>query len=138
MKIINSAILELALEFAACEAYQCEVIDTEMEDSLIGCNAEYKSAEEWIRDKVKWWIDSVSEKFKTFHQSKTIEYNEPTVKAAYIFYKLKLGETININDKTMITRVPGGWMWVSVSHPRNGTFIPYNNEFMSIIEGEGD
>lgn len=45
-----------ALYRAAEEAYQDQVIDTEMYDNLIGEGKEFESKEQWIEEKVQMWI----------------------------------------------------------------------------------
>jgi len=136
VETINPTLLQLALEQAAGEAYQHEVLDPEMEDIIIGDGGEYATPEDWVITKVQLWIDRVSDKFKPFHQTDTIEISEKVITTAHMFYKLKLGETININKDVIITRVPGGWIWTGLNNPRPTSFIPYNNEFLSIIQGE--
>lgn len=136
METINSTLLQLALEQAAGEAYQDEIIDTEMEDAIIGEDGEFATPEDWVRHKIKRWIDCVGEKFKLFRQMDVIEINEKAITTAHMFYNLKLGETININKDVIITRVPGGWIWTGLVNPRPTSFIPYNNEFLSIIQGD--
>lgn len=136
METINPTLLQLALELAAGEAYQDEVIDTEMEDVIIGEDGEFATPEDWTKAKVQQWIDCVGEKFKLFHQMDIIEINEKTITTAHLFYKLKLGETININKDVVITRVPGGWIWIHLQPPKAISFIPYNEEFLSTIQGD--
>jgi len=133
--IINPTILQLALEQAAKEIYQFEVIDPEMEDAVIGPGEEFETAEDWVEDRIKTWIESVEFKFKPLGQSEKIEIDEKTITSAILFYKLKLGEAININKNTVVTRVPGGWIWQSAIPPCSSSFIPYNDEFLSIIKG---
>jgi len=137
-KMLNPAILKLALERAAIDAYQYEVVDPEMIDEIIGEDGEYDTPEDWVIEKVKWWIELVAKKLKVFHQAKEFEISEKTITAAHLFYELKLGDTININKNIMIMRVPGGWVWASACNPCPTTFIPYNSEFLSIIQGEND
>lgn len=47
--------LETALSAAAQEAFENEVIDTQMTDNVIGSNCEFSSKEEWIDSKIKDW-----------------------------------------------------------------------------------
>lgn len=136
MKMLNPVILQLALQFAANRAYKEDVVDTGMEDTVIGENGEYETAEDWIQGKMDEWMSEVTNKFKLFRQSEVIEVDENVVMFADIFFNITLGETKKLNKDVSITRVPGGWMWVSELNPRPGTFIPYNDEFLSTIKGE--
>lgn len=137
-KVLNPTILMLALELAAKILYQHEVVDPEMEDIIIGDDGEYPTAEEWVSGRIQSLIETVGEKFKMFHQAGKFEISEKTIASAYMFYKLTVGESININKNVMITRVPGGWVWQSLGHPCSNTFIPYSDEFLSVIQGEVD
>ena len=48
-------------------------------------------------------------------------------------YNLKLHEGINLPFGIFVMRVPGGWIYDCWDHEKDsfkqGTFIPYNNEF---------
>lgn len=136
MKMINPVILQLALQYAANRAYKEEIVDTEMEDATIGVDGEYETPEGWVQGKMDEWISAVKKKFKLFRQSEEIEVDEKVILFADIFFNIKLGETKKLNKDVSITRVPGGWMWVSVLNPNPGTFIPYSDEFLSTIKGE--
>lgn len=50
-------------------------------------------------------------------------------------YKLKLHESIDIPNGTMIIRVPGGWLYTLWNHEANQSlppvFVPFNNEFQN-------
>lgn len=135
-KVLNPTVLQLALERAAIDVYQYEVVDPEMEDIIIGKDGEYETPEDWIKGKIKLWIEVVEKKFKTFRQAEKFEISDKTITTAYLFYKLKLGDVINIGKDVTVTRVPGGWIWASLGRPSPTTFIPYNDEFLSIIKGE--
>ena len=45
-----------ALKIAATEAYNSEVIDTEMFDLVIGSENEFESKHQWIQDKMDGWL----------------------------------------------------------------------------------
>lgn len=129
LKLKNPVILQLALQRAAEEAYQSEIIDNEMEDLISA------SQEEWINEKVGMWLQTVQEKFKLFKMSETIEINKDAIISAGIFYTLKLGEksSIKIGEVNVeIARIPGGWVYHQInSQP---IFVPYNDEFKFIIQ----
>ena len=135
-KVINPVILQLALERAAADMYQYAVVDPEMEDVIIGDGNEFATADDWMKDRIKTWIEAVVHKFKVFRQAPSFEVTEKTITTAHMFYKLKLGESINIHKDVVITRVPGGWVWRSASIPQPSAFIPYSDEFISIIQGD--
>ena len=50
-------------------------------------------------------------------------------------YKMKLHETLMLDDCLLITRVPGGWIYEISAETGTGgysltsVFVPYNNEF---------
>lgn len=48
--------LRRALRIAAVEAFQSDVVDTEMEHLMIGPELEYSSATDWINDKIDEWL----------------------------------------------------------------------------------
>lgn len=43
-------------------------------------------------------------------------------------YKMKLGEFLYPDNKSKVTRVPGGWVY---SDMRSCCFIPFDNEFQN-------
>ena len=45
-----------ALLVAATEAYELEVVDTDMERHIIGPDLEYESQEQWIKARMESWI----------------------------------------------------------------------------------
>lgn len=45
-----------ALRIAAEQAYQNEIVDTQMEQSLIGEDKEYADKEDWIGSRMMEWI----------------------------------------------------------------------------------
>jgi len=49
-------LLRRALKVAAIEAYQHEVVDTEMDSLIIGNDKEFSSINDWIKDKVDSWL----------------------------------------------------------------------------------
>ena len=49
--------LESALSAAAQEAFENEVVDTQMTDNVIGNNCEFSSKEEWIASKIEEWTE---------------------------------------------------------------------------------
>ena len=52
MEQIRSTVIRIAAE----EAYQSEVIDTLMEESIIGEGKEYRHKEDWLQSKVDGWF----------------------------------------------------------------------------------
>lgn len=54
--------MAFALQIAAEEAYNSEVVDTEMEEHIIGPDGEYETAEEWMNDRVLWWLEQAMER----------------------------------------------------------------------------
>ena len=57
MKRNQIATLERALQIAAEDAYQEEVVDTEMEELVIGNDGEYFSKQEWIDERIEDWLE---------------------------------------------------------------------------------
>lgn len=50
-----------ALQIAAEDAYKSDVVDTEMEEIIIGENGDYSSKEEWITDRLEDWLTRAKE-----------------------------------------------------------------------------
>jgi len=50
-------------------------------------------------------------------------------------YDLDLHEFLSIDNANCIMRVPGGWIYLSLVLPSEGSsfgvFVPFNNEFMA-------
>lgn len=45
-------------------------------------------------------------------------------------YSMKLAESIELDNRFVITRVPGGWIYSSTSYEsRTAVFVPFDNEF---------
>ena len=59
MRKVELARYEKALRVAAEEAYKSEVVDTEMESSIIGEGEEYCSKEDWIETRMEGWLNEV-------------------------------------------------------------------------------
>lgn len=57
-------IAQRALQVAAEEVYQSEVVDTEMEDLMIGEGLDYGSKEEFIESKIDEWMDAARNRRK--------------------------------------------------------------------------
>ena len=58
MEQIKSTVIRIAAE----EAYQNEVIDTLMEESIIGEGKEYRRKGDWLQSKVdSWFTEAVDE-----------------------------------------------------------------------------
>lgn len=53
---------ELALEIAAEECFQSEVIETDMQSILIGEFGDYASKEDWIEQRIKRWLEEAVER----------------------------------------------------------------------------
>lgn len=49
------------------------------------------------------------------------------IELAKAIYHMNLGEELELDD-WYITRVPGGWIYLS--HCGHAAFVPFNNEFM--------
>ncbi len=56
-------------------------------------------------------------------------------------YELKLHETLSLEDRSLIRRVPGGWIYIEFvesivaageGHFLSPVFVPFNNEFKQI------
>ncbi len=56
MKSFRLAQYEKALKVAAEEMYQNEVVDTDMEHTIIGGENEYTSKEQWIEERMESWL----------------------------------------------------------------------------------
>lgn len=52
-------------------------------------------------------------------------------------YALKLHETIEIKKGLIVTRVPGGWLYIhkelAIGSSDQTVFVPFNNEFQEEI-----
>jgi hypothetical protein len=48
---------KLALYIAAAVAYESEVLDTQMEQLMIGEGLEFASREDWIEQRVDEWLE---------------------------------------------------------------------------------
>ena len=57
MKTNSIKVLQEALNLASKEAYQHEIIDTEMEEIEIGERCDYSNKEDWLEDKINSWIE---------------------------------------------------------------------------------
>ena len=50
-------------------------------------------------------------------------------------YSMSLGDNFTVNDETVATKVPGGWIFKFWDHerqyypPQTGVFVPFNTEF---------
>jgi hypothetical protein len=53
-----------ALEIAAEEAYKNEVIYPEMTEFIIGPGKDYKDEDEWVQDRIYFWLDEVCKKIE--------------------------------------------------------------------------
>lgn len=53
----NSRLLAKALRIAAIEAYQSEVVETEMVSLLIGPRERWANSEDWIQARVRGWLE---------------------------------------------------------------------------------
>lgn len=49
---------ERALQIAAEDFYQSEVVDTEMEELMIGQGQDYANKQEWLEAKIEEWMDA--------------------------------------------------------------------------------
>lgn len=49
-------LLRRALKVAAIEAYQNEVVDTEMVEHTIGNYKEYLTTKDWLDDRIESWL----------------------------------------------------------------------------------
>jgi len=121
MKEVKSpTIFQLALEQAAEEAYYIEqvaVID--------------KTKEQWMEDKINWWITKVEGKFRMVEGPEVLKRN---VDNARKYYWLSIGDVCNLNKDVRIHRVPGGWIWQSLDKPSPAVFIPFNDDFAYLIK----
>jgi hypothetical protein len=50
---------------AANDAYESEVIQTEMEDLLIGPDLEFADKDDWIEYKLREWLENLEKKHDT-------------------------------------------------------------------------
>lgn len=60
MEQIRSTVIRIAAE----EAYQREVIDTLMEESIIGEGKEYHHKEDWLQSKVDGWFTEAVDEYE--------------------------------------------------------------------------
>lgn len=56
-------------------------------------------------------------------------------------YDLRLHHSCNLDDSTRITRVPGGWLYLSSGYSHHAgqtvmTFVPFSGEFCCYEENE--
>ncbi|MDD5358298.1 MAG: hypothetical protein PHX80_04075 [Candidatus Nanoarchaeia archaeon] len=49
-------------------------------------------------------------------------------------YKLKLNESVTLEDGWYVTRVPGGWIYKLYSSNCLAVFVPFNNEFQEEMQ----
>lgn len=47
-------------------------------------------------------------------------------------YRLDLHEELTIKEGVWIMRVAGGWLYFTLNRP--AVFVPYDNEFMEVME----
>ena len=48
---------QLALVYAAMDAYQSEIVETEMEHLTIGKNNEYPTVFDWMMERMNEWLE---------------------------------------------------------------------------------
>ena len=58
------ALYEKALKIAAEDMYESEIVETEMEDLVIGVENEYCDKEDWVESKMQEWITAAIDKEK--------------------------------------------------------------------------
>jgi hypothetical protein len=132
----NISFLKSVIYHMAETMYQDEIVDTEMEESIIGDGCEYSSKEDWIQDRISEHLDNVS---KNITPMKNIqEENKVTgeiVALAEAYYGCPLGEKFRAADGSEIKRVPGGWILSTTnSGTVNPIYIPFNDEFQWLVK----
>ena len=61
-KSVKHVLCEEALVIAAEDMYKAEIVDTEMEDALIGIGRDYSSEEEWIEERIAIWLELAAQR----------------------------------------------------------------------------
>jgi hypothetical protein len=122
MIINNPDFLSKVILSMAEEAYQNEIINSNMEELTIGNECTWVSKEEWISDFIIEHFNIVKGSLSYQKYNNDIEKNTFLVR----LYSLDIGESFDIDNFTQITRFPGGW---SLKFHSNIVFIPYDNEF---------
>ena len=125
----NVDFLQRVILSMADEAYKNEVIDTHMEDAIVGPGLDWQTKEEWISDFIVQHFDlvktSIIDKHGTASKDQIVTHQNTI---AMRMYALDVGESFDMDNFNRITRFPGGWGLRSSLH-NTMTFIPFDSEF---------
>jgi len=131
MSILNNpGFLKQVIVNLAHEAYDQEVVEVDMEES-IGPGLDYESKEEWIQC---WLEDKFSEVKKKMLSFKPKNYDEDRMskhmELSQKIYSMDIGEEFQLSPSMSVMRVPGGWLYLSTNpNVTMQTFVPFNEEF---------
>lgn len=134
----NPEFLQYVIMLMAQDAYENEVIQTDMEISEIGPGMDYSTKEEWIANHIETYFEEAKKKIVALKVNINIiqskELTPMALALAEKFHSSQLGESFELDRFTTVVRVPGGWLYVSKDpQATSQTFVPLNTEFKSAM-----
>ena len=135
----NPGFLQSVICLIAEERFNEEIIDTDSLGSIEVGNI-WESKSKWINNIITKWFNDAAIKGKIIQDKEDNKFNikKLSISIAKSIYNISLGDNIDLDDGTNVTRVPGGWIYVIQFEIPTAVFIPYNVEFKELSIKEYD
>jgi len=106
----NTGFLRAVIIHAANLYYVDQVVDTEMEEALVGPGLEWESKESWVECTIKEWFEDTAEKIIPVKEPEKQQVDHIRIEGLYS--RCKLGERVMISKGLEIIGVIGGWIHI--------------------------